>query len=105
MSLGVHTFLLTRTVIESHALSIARDAKKFRDKTGEIVIMTDKEYLDSYKIMYHSWKGIRWRIRLSANPCTIPIYCIDAIITPRVLATEEPDYFTAADHSDIQIYS
>jgi len=101
---GIHTFTLFSTVIESEAFSIIADFKKYRDKTGEIKIITNDKYPNNYEIKYHGGKGIIWRIRYSQDfQGSIPIYCIDAIINPKVLSSGFPDYFNVANQEEIKI--
>jgi len=89
--------------MEFEAFSIISDFKKYNDKTGEIVIITDKKYLNSYEIEYRGGKGIRWRIRYSHEWQNIPIYCVEAIINPKVLSSGFPDYFNVASYQEIKV--
>jgi len=99
---GVHTFDLFTSVVEGEAPSIMADFRRYRDKTNEIKIITNKKYPNSYEIKYHGGKGLTWRIRYSHEWHGISIYCIDAIVNPKVLSCGFPDYFNSANHEEIQ---
>jgi len=100
---GIHTFTLFTTVVEHVALSIIDDAKRYRNETDKIKIISSKKYPHSWDIKYHGGKkGIIWRIRYSHEWHGFPIFCIEAIINPRVLSSGIPDYFTVANQKDIR---
>ena len=109
MIFGIHTFTKSATVTSSKAFAIIAQVKKYRDRTGEIFIKTDDDLDKSYRklnaefeIKYYGAKGITWRIRPSHEIDGCQIYCIEAKITPRILASGRPDYFTAANQADIK---
>jgi len=91
------------TVVEHVALSIITDGKEYNKEATTIKIIPSEEYSRSWDIKYRGGgKGIIWRIRYSHEWQGIPIYCIEAIITPRVLSSGIPDYFIVANQHDIK---
>ena len=116
-SLGYHTFTIFKRLTYDEAVRLYNDFKRFRDKTGEIKIITPNkekkskinDFPSSYTIIYlQRHKGISWYIRFSNilshlvdryNPKyheEPQPYSVRAKINPKSL-TGTKDYFIAAN--------
>lgn|GEM_PF-3925076 len=58
ISIGYHTFSVQNIISEFDALTLISHFKNFRDRTGEITIISSQKYYKSWDIVYNNKVGI-----------------------------------------------